>query len=74
MNLSREQILRASIFKGCDVLEGVVLKVNLIPLEMNLISFRIYDVFVILDMDWLSTYRTSMDYLPRGLYFRNQDI
>ena len=40
-----EQILRNSIFKGCEILiDGVILKVNLIPLE-------IYDFDVILGMD-----------------------
>ena len=32
----REQILRTSIFKGCEiVVGGIVLKANLIPLEMS---------------------------------------
>ena len=40
-----EQILRTSVFKGCEILvEGVVLKENLIPLEM-------FDFDVILRMD-----------------------
>ena len=40
-----EQILRISVFKGCEILvEGVVLKANIIPLEM-------LDFDVILGMD-----------------------
>ena len=50
-----EQILRTLVFKGCEILvEDVVLKENLIPLE-------IYDFDVILGMDWLSTHRASVD-------------
>ena len=45
-----EQILHTSIFKGCEILiKGVVLKTNLIPLEMS-------DFDVILRMDWLSNH------------------
>ena len=45
-----EQIFRTSVFKGCEVVvEGVVLKANLIPLEM-------IDFDVILGMDWLSSH------------------
>ena len=41
----REQFLHTSVFKGCEVLvEGVVLKTNLISLEM-------YDFNMILRMD-----------------------
>ena len=48
-----EQILRTSVFKGCEVVvEGVVLKANLIPLEMT-------DFDVILGIDWLSSHRAS---------------
>ena len=33
--LLREQILQTSIFRGCEILvEGIVLKANLIPLEI----------------------------------------
>ena len=40
-----EQIFHTSVFKGCEILvEGVVLKANLIPLEMT-------DFNVILGMD-----------------------
>ena len=50
-----KQILRTSVFKGCEVVvEGVVLKVNLIHLEMT-------NFDVILDMDWLFSHRVSMD-------------
>ena len=41
----RERILKISVFKGCEVVvEGIVLKANLIPLEM-------VDFDVILGMD-----------------------
>ena len=51
---------------GCEVLvESVILKVNLIPLEMH-------DFDVILGMDWLSTHRASVDYFTKKkLYFEN---
>ena len=50
-----ERMLRTSIFQGCETLvEGVVLKANLISLEMT-------DFDVILEMDWLSNHRVSMD-------------
>ena len=59
-----EQILRTSIFKGCEILiEDVVLKANLIPLEM-------YDFDVILGMDWLSTHRASMDCFTKNIVFK----
>ena len=46
-----EIILRTSVFKGCETLvEGVILKANLISLEMD-------DFDVILGMDWLSNHR-----------------
>ena len=36
-----EQILRTVVFKGCEILvEGVVLKANLIPLEMSDFDLR----------------------------------
>ena len=58
-----EQIIRTSIFKGCEVLiEGVVLKENLIPLKM-------WDFDVILGMDWLSTHRASIDYFTKKVVF-----
>ena len=51
----REQILHNTILKGCEILvDGVVFKANLIPLEM-------YDFDVILGMDWLSTHYASVD-------------
>ena len=59
-----EQILRTSVFKGCEILvEGVVLKENLIPLEM-------FDFDVILRMDWLFSHRASMDYFTKKIVFR----
>ena len=54
------------MFKGCEILiEGVVLKANLIPLEMS-------DFDVILGMDWLSNHRASTA-SPRRSYLRNRD-
>ena len=58
-----EQILRTSIFKGCEILvEGVVLKANLIPLEM-------YDFDVILGMDMLSNRRASLNCFTKKIVF-----
>ena len=45
------------------MIEGVILKANLIPLEM-------WDFDVILGMDWLSTYRASMGYFTKKIVFR----
>ena len=60
-----EQILRTSVFKGCEILvEGVILKANLISLEM-------YDFDVILGMDWLSTHHASMDCFTKKIVFQN---
>ena len=62
--LLRDQILYNSIFKGCKILiEGVVLKANLIPLEM-------YDFDVILGMNWLSTHQASVDYFIKKVVFQ----
>ena len=59
-----EQILRTSVFKGCEILvEGVVLKANLILLE-------IYDFNVILSMDCLSTYRALVDCFTKKIVFQ----
>ena len=59
-----EQILRSSIFKGCEILiDGVALKANLISLEM-------YDFDVILGMDWLSTHRASVDCFTKKVVVR----
>ena len=59
----REQILRNTIFKGCEILvDCVFLKVNLIPLEL-------YDFNVILGMDWLSTHRALVDYFTKKVIF-----
>ena len=50
-----ERIVRTSVFKGCEVMiKGIVLKANLIPLEM-------IDFDVILGMDWLSNHKASMN-------------
>ena len=59
-----EQIFRTSLFKGCEVLvEGVVLKANLIPLKM-------YDFDVILGMDWLFNNHASMDCFTEKIMFK----
>ena len=59
-----EQILCNTIFKGYEILiDGVVLKVNLIPLQM-------YGFNVILGIDWLSTHRASMDCFTKKVVFR----
>ena len=51
------------ILKGCEVLvEGVVLKANLIPLEMD-------DFDVILGMDWLSNHRASINCFTKRIRF-----
>ena len=55
--------MRTTVFKGCEVLvEGVVLKANLIPLEIG-------DFDVILDMDWLSNHRASMNCFTKRIRF-----
>ena len=59
-----EQTIRTSMFKGCKILvEGVILKVNLILLEM-------WDFDVILGMDWSSTHRVPMDCFTKKVVFR----
>ena len=42
------------------MIEGVILKANLISLEMS-------DFDVILEMDWLSNHRTLMDYFTKKI-------
>ena len=50
-----ERILHTVVFKGCEVLvERVVLKANLISLEMD-------DFDVILGINWLSNHRALMN-------------
>ena len=52
------------MFKGCEILvEGVVLKANLIRLEMT-------NFDVILGMDWLSNHQASMDYFTKKIIFK----
>ena len=59
-----KQILHNTIFKGCEVsIEGVVLKANLISLE-------IHDFDVILSMDWLSTHHTLVDCFTKKVVFQ----
>ena len=58
-----ERILHTSVFKGCEILvEGVVLKANLISLEM-------IDFDVNLGMDWLSNHRVSMNCFTKRIRF-----
>ena len=58
-----EQILCNSIFIGCEILiDGVILKANLIPFEMS-------NFDVILGMDWLFTHRALMDYFTKKVVF-----
>ena len=58
-----ERIVRTSVFKGCEVvLKGIMLKANLIPLEM-------VDFDVILGMDWLSYHRVSMNCFTKKIRF-----
>ena len=59
-----ERILKASVFKGCEVvIEGMVLKANLIPLEMT-------NFDVILGMDWLSNHTASMNCFTKKIRFK----
>ena len=52
------------MFKSCEILvEGIVLKANLIPLEMS-------DFDVILGIDWLSNHRVSMDCFTKKIIFK----
>ena len=48
------------------IVEGVILKANLIPLEMS-------DFDVILGMDWLSSQRASMDCFTKKIVFRKPE-
>ena len=55
--------MRTSVFKRCDILvEGVVLKVNLIPLEMT-------NFDVIFGMDWLSNHQALMHCFTKKIQF-----
>ena len=52
------------MFKGCEVvIEGMVLKANLIPLEMT-------NFDVILGMDWLSNHTASMNCFTKKIRFK----
>ena len=54
------------MFKGCKVVvEGMVLKANLIPLEMA-------DFDVILGMDWLSNHKASMNCFTKKIQFEDK--
>ena len=58
-----EQIICTTIFRGCEVLiEGVMLKVNLILLEM-------WEFDVILGMDWLSIHQALVDCFTKKVMF-----
>ena len=58
-----ERIPKTSVFKGCEVvIECMMLKANLIPLEMT-------DFDVILGMDWLSNHRASMNCFTKKIRF-----
>ena len=63
ITLLGERIVRTSVFKGCEVVvEEIMLKTNLIPLEM-------VDFDVILGMDWLSYHRASMNCFTKKIQF-----
>ena len=63
-----ERVVRTSVFKGCEVMvEGIVLKTNLIPLKM-------LDFDVILGMDWLSNHRASMNCFTKKIRFEKNWI
>ena len=58
-----ERIVRTFVFKGCEVvIEGFVLKANLIPLKMT-------DFDVILEMDWLSNHRALVNCFTKIIRF-----
>ena len=58
-----ERILRTSVFKGCKILvEGMVLKANLIPLEIT-------NFDVILGMDWLSNHWALINCFTKRIWF-----
>ena len=59
----KEQIICTTVFRSCEVLiEGVMLKVNLIPLEM-------WEFDVILGMDWLSIHQALVDCFTKKVMF-----
>ena len=63
-----EQIIHTFIFKGCEILiKDVVLKANLIPLEM-------WDFDVILGMDWLSIHRVLVDCFTKKFVFQKPEF
>ena len=56
------------MFRGCEILiEGIVLKANLIPLEM-------WDFDVILGIDWLSTHQASEDCFTKKVVFQKPEL
>ena len=65
MTTLREQILRKSMFKSCEIL------IDSAILKMILTSFGMYDFGIILGMDWLSTHQASVDYFTMKVIFRN---
>ena len=59
-----EQIIKNSIFRVCEILiNDAVLEANVIPLGM-------YDVDVILSIDWLFTHRALVDFFTKKIMFR----
>ena len=59
-----EQLIRNSIFRVYEIsIDDVVLEANVIPLEM-------YDIDMILDMDWSSTHHASIDCFTKKIVFR----
>ena len=63
-----ERMLKTSVFRGCEVVvEGIVLKANLIPLEMS-------DFDVILGMNWFSKHRASMNCFTKKIRFEKNWI
>ena len=65
MTTLREQILRKSMFKSCEIL------IDSAILKMILTSFGMYDFGIILGMDWLSTHQASVEYFTKKVIFRN---
>ena len=67
MTSLEEQIIRTYVFRGCEVLiEGVVLKANLIPLEIWDFDVRVCTSYPLIERQWIV--------LRRRLYSINQDF
>ena len=64
MTFLEGQLIRTSVLRDCKVLiEGVVLKENLIPLRM-------WDFELILSTEWLSNHWASVDCFTKKNVFR----